>query len=68
MSSTSSTDDARVKVPLFQKVTFFLQYELFHRDAIHLYFCLYENVSDCRDYKRTHFKSAALIRLLFSAT
>ena len=49
MTGMSSKDDARVKVPSFQKVTIFLQYEIFHRDAIHLYFCLYENVSDCRD-------------------
>ena len=27
MTGTSSTDDAKVKVPSFQKVTFFLQYE-----------------------------------------
>ena len=40
MTGTSSTEDAKVKVPSFQKVTFFLQYEIFHRDAIHLYFCL----------------------------
>ena len=41
MTGTSCTDDAGVKVPLFQKVTFFLQYEIFHRDAIRLYFvCL----------------------------
>ena len=42
MTGTSCTYmyDARVKVPSFQKVTFFLQYEIFHRDAIHLYFCL----------------------------
>ena len=49
MTGTSSTDNARVKVPSFQKVTFFLQYEIFHRDAIHLYLCLYEHVFDCRD-------------------
>ena len=46
-TDTSCTDDARVKVPSIQKVTFFLQYEIFHRDAIHLYFCLFEDVSDC---------------------
>ena len=41
MTGTFVTDDARVKVPSFQKVTFFLQYETFNRDAIHLYFvCL----------------------------
>ena len=41
MTGTSCTDDAGVKVPSFQKVTFFLQYEIFHRDAIHLYFCMF---------------------------
>ena len=51
MTGTSFTDNARVKVPSVQKVTFFQQYEIFHRDAIHLYFCLYENVSDCRDLR-----------------
>ena len=35
---TACTDGARVKVPSFQKVTFLLQYEIFHRDAIHLFF------------------------------
>ena len=49
MTGTPSTEDARVKVPSFQNVECFLQYEIFHIDAIHLYFCLYENVSDCRD-------------------
>ena len=34
MTFTSCTDDAKVKAPSFQKVTFFLQYEIFHRDAI----------------------------------
>ena len=49
LTGTSGTDDARVKVPSFQKVTFFLQYEIIHRDAVYLYFCLFEGVSDCRD-------------------
>ena len=49
MTGTSCTDDVGVKVPSFQKVTFFLQYELFHKDAIHLYFCLFEYVSVCLD-------------------
>ena len=56
MTGTSCTDDAGVKVPSFQNVTFFLQYEIFYRDAIHLYFCLFEDVSDCRDQKQTCFK------------
>ena len=47
MTGTSCTDEAGVKVPSFQNVTFFLQYEIFHRDAIHLYFCLFEDVTDC---------------------
>ena len=38
MTGTACTDDARVKVPSFQNVTFLLQYEIFHRDAIHLFF------------------------------
>ena len=38
MNGTVCTDDARVKVHSFQKVTFLLQYEIFHRDAIHLFF------------------------------
>ena len=33
MTGTSCTDDARVKLPSFQKVTFLLQYEIFQRDA-----------------------------------
>ena len=49
MIGTSTTGDARVKVPLFQKVKFFLQYDIFHRDVIHLYLCLYENISDCHN-------------------
>ena len=38
ITGTPSTDDAGVNVPSFQKVTFFLQYEMFHRDANHLHF------------------------------
>ena len=38
MTGTACTDDARVNVPSFQKVSFLLQYEIFHRDAIHLFF------------------------------
>ena len=38
MTGTACTDDARVKVPSFQKVTFLLQYEIIHRDANHLFF------------------------------
>ena len=56
MAGSSCTDDARVKVPLFQKVTFFLQYEILHRDAINLNFGLFEDISGCRDLSRTRFK------------
>ena len=38
MTGTAGTDDARAKVPSFQKLHFLLQYEIFHRDAIHLFF------------------------------
>ena len=44
-----STDDARVNLPSFQKVKFFLRYEIVHKDAIRFYFCLHEDVSDCCD-------------------
>ena len=56
MTGSSCTDYAGVKVPSIQNVTFFLQYEIFYRDALHLYFCLFEDVSDCRDQKQTCFK------------
>ena len=50
-TGTSCTGDTRVQVnlPSIQKVTFFLQYEIIHRGAIYLYFCLFEDVPDCRD-------------------
>ena len=38
MTGKVCTDDARVKVPRFQKSHVLLQYEIFHRDAIHLLF------------------------------
>ena len=63
MTGSSYTDDARVT---FQKVTFFLQYEIFHRDDIHLYFSLLENVTGCRDLRRTSFKCFASLGLLNS--
>ena len=41
MTCTFCTDDVRVKVSSFQKVTQFLQYKTFQRDVIHLNFvCL----------------------------
>ena len=38
------TDEIRVKVPSFQKVTLFLRYKILNRDVINLRFCLFENV------------------------
>ena len=49
MTGASSTADARVKGPSFQKSPFSLQYEILNRDTIDSYFCMYETVSDCRD-------------------
>ena len=37
MTCTSSTDEVRVKVSSFQKVAYFLQYTMFHRDVIRLF-------------------------------
>ena len=51
MTCTFCTDDVRVKVPSFKKVTQFLQYKIFHRDIIRLNFCLFEAIPDCRDSK-----------------
>ena len=43
MFGTFSTDDARVNEPLFKKKSHFVwQYDIFHRDAIHFYFCLWK--------------------------
>ena len=49
MIGTSCTDDARVNLSSFYKKSHYIQYEIFHRDAIHLYFCLFVDVSDCHD-------------------
>ena len=38
MTGTACTDDARVRYPHLKKLHFLLQYEIFHRDAIHLFF------------------------------
>ena len=51
ITGTSSTDDARVKVPLFQNVTFSynMKYST-EMPSICIFVCmLYENVSDCHD-------------------
>ena len=47
MIGTSCTDDARVKVPSFQKVTFFATIRNIQKRRHSFVFCLYEDVSDC---------------------
>ena len=52
LKMTFCTDDVRVKVASFQKVTQFLQYKTFQRDIIRLNFCLFEDIPDCRDLRK----------------
>ena len=61
MTCTFCTDDVRVKVSSFQKVTQFLQYKTFQRDIIRLIFCLFEDIPDCLHLRRIIFKSFASI-------
>ena len=68
MTCTFCTDDVRVKVPSFQKVTQFLQHKIYHRDIIHLNFCLFEDIPDCRDIRGISFKSFASIEISVSST
>ena len=63
MTFTSCTDENRVKVPSFQKVTLFLQYKIFNRDGIRLHFCLFEDVNDFRNSKRSGSKKFCLNRI-----
>ena len=53
MTFTSCTDEVRGKVPSFQKVTLFIQYKIFNRDGIRLHFCLFEDVNDFCNFKRS---------------
>ena len=46
MACTFCTDEVRVKVPSFKKITLFLQYEIFDRDVIRLHICLFKDVTD----------------------
>ena len=46
MTCYACTDEVRVNVPSFQKVTLFLRYKIFHTDLIRLHFCLFEDVTD----------------------
>ena len=61
MTFTSCTDEVRVKVTSFQKVTLFLRHNLFHRDLINLRVCLFEDVTGCRDL--ASFTSNVLLRI-----
>ena len=56
MTGTFFTDDAREKVRSFQKITIFLQYEIFHRDLIHSNLCLFEDYINCRNLEEISFK------------
>ena len=68
MSCTFCIDDIRVMVLSFQKVTQFLHYKIFHRDIIHLIFCLFEVIPDCHDLRRINFKSFVSIGFFISST
>ena len=62
MTFTSCTDEVRVKVPSFQKVTLFLQCKIFNRDGIRLHFCLFEDVNDFRNLKESGSKKLCFNR------
>ena len=62
MNGSSCTDDARVKVPSFEMIHMFLQYEIFHRDVFHFYFCLFEDVTYCRDLSKKRCKDQESIQ------
>ena len=55
MTGASYADDARVKVPSFQKVTFFYNVKFLQR-RYPFVCCLFDDVSDCRDLRRTSLK------------
>ena len=59
---------SREKAPSLKKITPFLQYKLFKRDAINLGFCVFEDVTDYRDWRRGNLKSFVLIGLFGFAT
>ena len=61
MACTSCTDEVREKVPSFQKVTLFLQYN-------HLSFFLVEDVTGYSDARRINLKSFVSIGLVVFAT
>ena len=68
MTYKSYTDEVRVKVPSFQKVTILLQYQIFRRDVTNLYLCLFEDATDCRYLICSRIKSFASIKLFVSFT
>ena len=65
MACTSCTDEVRIKVPSFQKVTLFFRYKIFHRDVINLQFCLFEDITDYSDLKRINLRSFVSIGSCF---
>ena len=68
MTCNFCSDDVRVKVPSFQKVTHFLQYKIFRRNIIRLNFRLFEDIFDCCDLRRISTKSFASIETFVSST
>ena len=68
MTCTSCTDEVRVKVPSFQKVTLFLRYQIFNRDVLNLRDCLFEDVTEDHDLRRINHKSFVSIGLFVFAT
>ena len=64
MTCTSSTDEVRVKVFSFQKVTLFLRYKTFNRDVINLGFRLFEDFTDYCDWRRINRKKFCFDRTL----
>ena len=68
MTCTSCTDEVRVKVPSFKKVTLFLRYQIFNRDVLNLRDCLFEDVTDDRDLRRINHKSFVSKGLFVFAT
>ena len=67
MTSASCTDEVRVKVLSFQKVTLFLRDKIFNGDFINLRF-LFEDVTDCRDLRRINSKFSFDRTLRFFST
>ena len=48
-TSKSYIHEVRVSYRHFKKITRLTTILIFHKDVIHLIFCLFEDVPDCRD-------------------